>query len=166
MRHREPNHSYAELELRHVQLELEHRRFQHLRHFIDQYYCYRKGIVKRTGTADWESVVWKGVVSTRARSLEPDRSQVVKEHVVPIRAIARLLSNLVSAGQTGLADIAGVLDKYTVFGTITKYEDQLLRTAGLTSTMPEGFFEPGHLYYQDVLARYKAVGIALEPIGA
>ena len=40
------------IELKHVLLELISNRGQHLRHFVDQYFCYKHGYVKRTGTAD------------------------------------------------------------------------------------------------------------------
>ena len=154
---------YAQLELKHIQLELLHNRYQHLRHFIDQYYCYRNRIIKRTGQANWEGVVWKDFVSMAARKLQPDRKHVVKEHLVPLKVIEMKLRELVAAEKTSLEDIASVLEKLTHFGTITKEEDAELRAAGLSRKMPEGFFIQGHRYYNDILARYKDVGIVLEP---
>lgn len=153
---------YAKLELKHIQLELLHDRYQHLRHFIDQYYCYRNKIVKRTGRANWEGVVWKDFVSVAARRLQPDRKRVVKEHLVPLKVIETKLRELVAAGETSLEAIASVLEKLTHFGTITKEEDAELRAAGLSRKMPDGFFEAGHQYYNDILARYKKIGIVLE----
>lgn len=152
---------YAELELRHIQLELEHHRYHHLRHFVDPYYCYRHGIVKRTGRANFEGVMWQGIVSLAARR-ETDRRAVVKEHVVPLRVIETKLSELVAAGTTTLDDISRVLEELTHFGTITKAEDALLRQAGLGSSMPVEFWQEGHQYCGDILARYKYVGIELE----
>ena len=153
----------AELELKHIQLELQHNRYQHLRHFVDQYYCYRHGIVKRTGRANWEGVVWKGIVSVSAR-LESDRKRVVKEHVVPLKVIEDKLRELVQKQRISLEDIAFILKKFTHFGTITKEEDEKLRKVGLSRSMPPGFFKKGHRYYNDILARYKEAGIQLEPI--
>lgn len=154
---------YAQLELKHIQLEIEHHRYQHLRHFIDQYYCYSRHIVKRTGRADWEGVVWKGIVSVAARSVS-DRKRVVKEHVVPIKVITKELQDLAESGMTSLENIAKVLEQLTHFGTITKEEDARLRGAGLNRCMPDGYFQEGHSYYDDVLARYRKVGISLETI--
>ena len=49
-----------EIELQHIQLELHNNRSQHLRHFIDQYYCYKNGYVSKNGKAKWE--IWKCVL--------------------------------------------------------------------------------------------------------
>jgi len=153
---------YALIELKHIQLELMNDRYQHLRHFVDQYYCYSNCIVKRTGRADWEAVVWKGFVSVAARQLQPDRKSVVKEHLVPLKVIENRLRLLVEEKKVTLKNIASVLQELTHFATITKSEDALLRKAGLGRKMPDGFFEKGHPDYNDILARYKAVGIILE----
>lgn len=50
--------NHAEVELRHIKLELTSGRQQHMRHFIDQYYCYRLGgdYVRSSGTAHWERI--------------------------------------------------------------------------------------------------------------
>jgi hypothetical protein len=156
------NLANAGLELRHIQLELEHNRFEHMRHFIDQYYCYRKGITKRTGRAKWESIVWTGVVSVAARAKYPDRQAVVKEHAVPLKEIISMLRLLAAERRTSLEDIAELLTQFTVFGTITREEDAKLRASGLVSAMPEGFYVPGHAYYYDPLARYRHIGFLLE----
>lgn len=108
-------------------------------------------------------MVWKGLVSVAARTLHGNRQSVVKEHVVPLRVIRQELCDLIPQQKLGLDDIAAVLDELTHFGTITKTEDALLRQAGLTSRMPDGFGTPGHPYHRDVLSRYKHVGIVLEP---
>ena len=157
---RKPNTIYAEIELKHIQIELQNNRLEHLRHFVDQYYCYKNGFVKRTGKADWNGVLWKGIVSAAARS-QADPQLIVKEHVVPLKVISQLLRELQNYS---LDEIKKVLDKYTLFGTITKVEDSQLRAAGLTSAMPEGFFEPGHKYHDVLLARYQHVGIKIESI--
>lgn len=155
---------YAKLELQHIQLEIRHDRYQHLRHFVDQYYCYCRHIVKRTGRADWEGVVWKGIVSVAARS-ESARKRVVKEHVVPLKVITTKLQDLAESGKTSLEDIAKVLKDLTHFGTITKEEDAKLRKAGVNRSMPDGYFQKGHPYHNDILARYKEARISLEPVG-
>jgi hypothetical protein len=167
------NEEYAKIELKHIQLELQNNRTQHLRSFVDQYYCYKHGFVNRNGGAKWEALVWKGVVSVEARKLKDEistkvksdklaleevRKKVVKEHVVPLKVITNLLEGLTD---TSTGSIAAVLDEYILFGTITKDEDKKLRKAGLNSKMPtddEGNEWDGN----DRLARYRAVGIALE----
>jgi hypothetical protein len=152
----------ALIELQHIQLELENGRDQHLRHFVDQYYCYKQGFTKRkSGRADWESIVWKGLVSREARQLT-DRRQVVKEHVVPLKVITRKLVELAASGAPTCKSISGLLDQYLRFATISKREDRRLRKAGLTSKMPVGFDIEGHPLHNDILCRYAAVGIMLK----
>ena len=158
-----PNPNYAGIELRHIQLELQNGRCQHLRHFADQYYCYKHGYVKkRSGAADWEQISWVGIVSEAARKAYPDRKTVVKEHVVPLKVVGKILLDQFKSGASTLNAIAGLLDKYLVFGTITHDEDRELRRLKLTSSMPEGFFTKGHQYYGDVLSRYRCAQIPLE----
>ena len=154
---------YAELELMHIQLEIKYNRYHHLRHFVDPYYCYCKGIIKRTGRANVEGVIWKGIVSVAAK-LEVDRKNVVKEHVVPLKVIETKLRELNAEGKNTLDNIANTLEELTHFGTITKEEDEKLRQAGLGSAMPHGFFQEGHPYYKDILARYKEAEIELEKL--
>ena len=177
-----PNLEWAEIEPKHIKLELEHRRFQHLRHFVDQYYCYKNGFVNGNNRADWESIVWNDKVSVEARKLhdktlakgKPNnqvlkelRKKVVKEHVVPLKVITGFLEKLANQKDIRIEKIAEVLDKYTIFGTITKGEDEKLRKAGLTSKMPKEF-EKGNELDGDVYARYKikSVGIELECLGS
>jgi len=155
------NAKNAELELQHIELELRNERAQHLRHFVDQYYCYKHGFVNRNGHANWEAIVWKGLVSVEARGLG-DRKKVVKEHVVPLKVVRGLLIELATTGNLSCTSIASLLDLHVRFATISKREDQLLRRAGLTSKMPEGFRAVGHPLYGDPLARYRALNIVLE----
>ncbi|OIO73381.1 MAG: hypothetical protein AUJ57_04390 [Zetaproteobacteria bacterium CG1_02_53_45] len=156
-----PPAKQAEIELKHIQLELVHGRTNHMRHFVDQYYCFKNVYLNRNGGARWEAVVWGGVVSTAARALA-NRKQVVKEHVVPLRVITSELVAAKEAGHTSLSAIAEILDRLTHFGTITKEEDKRLRDAGLNQAMPHGFFEQGHSNYGDILSRYREVGIEIE----
>jgi len=155
-----PSDANAQIELEHIQIELRNGRSQHFRHFVDQYYCYKHGHVKSTGAAHWESIVWKGSVSRDARRLG-DRKLVVKEHVVPLKVVREMLIDLSRTGKVTLEGIA-LLDANVRFATISKDEDRILRSNGLASKMPEGFYTLGHEWCGDLFARYKFVGIAME----
>ncbi len=155
------NKKFAELELKHIQIELENNRYQHLRHFVDQYFCYKNGYVKKTGTANWEGIVWNENVSLNAKS-ENNRKKVVKEHVIPLKRITQELEKLVESKKTKLEEIAECLDRLVVFATITKDEDKRLREAKLHSKMPSAYDQVGHELYKDPFARYKVVGIQYE----
>ena len=154
------NSKNAEVELKHIQIELENDRTQHMRHFVDQYYCYKNNFVNSNGKANWEKLMWKGLVSVNAQK-ETDRKLVVKEHVVPLKVIVSKLKELADNNQTSLEKIANCIDKYLIFATITKSEDDLLRKAKLNSKMPVGFYEKGHELFEDKFVRYKVANIEL-----
>ena len=151
----------AQIELEHIELELRYQRTCHLRHFIDQYYCYKNNYLTRNGRASWERIIWRGFVSIDAAQIS-SRKEVVKEHVVPIKVIANILLSQSESCILNTQEIASILDRYVVFATISKREDQLLRNAKLNSQMPAGFWEKGHDLYNDLFARYKVVGISGE----
>ena len=154
------NEKNASIELQHIELELKNGRQQHLRHFVDQYYCYKNEHVNKNGGADWEDIVFKGTVSVEARQL--NRKDVVKEHVVPLRVITQRLVELANSGDLSCESIAALLDKYVHFATISKREDALLREKKLSRSMPKGFEEEGDPLYNDLLSRYEVAGIVLE----
>jgi hypothetical protein len=103
----------ANIELEHLKLELCHGRTNHARHFIDQYFFFKHGYVNRNGNADWEKIVWTGNVSLEAK-LEKDRSQVVKEHSVPIKVIRNMLFEHSEGKNISTQSIADILDKGAV----------------------------------------------------
>lgn len=148
----------AQIELLHIQLELHHHRSQHMRHFIDQYFCYRHGLVTSSGKANWGKLFWYGHVSIQAAQ-ETDKTRVVKEHVVPLKVITQKLQQLSADKPLSLEEIAACIDENLIFATITKEEDKRLREAGLNSKMPEAYYQPGHILFNDKFARYKKVGI-------
>lgn len=155
------NNENALIELQHIELELRNNRTHHFRHFIDQYYCYKHSHVTRNGKANWEGMIWKDLVSTNAAMIS-DRKNVVKEHVIPLKVITKMLLDHSKSADFGLESIAQIIDDHLFFATITRSEDKLLRDNKLTSKMPCGFWEPNHNLFKDRLARYKAVGISFE----
>lgn len=154
------NEKNTSIELKHIELELRNGRQQHLRHFVDQYYCYKNNHVNRNGRAKWEGIVFKGIVSVEARQLP--RNEVVKEHVIPLLVITQRLVELSNSSEMSCQSIAVLLDKHVHFATISKREDALLREKKLTRKMPDGFYEEGHLLFNDPYSRYKVAGIVLE----
>ena len=76
--------------------------------------------------------------------------------------ITNKLEQLAKKKTISLDDIKTVLDKYTLFATITRDEDQLLRDAKLNSKMPIEFYDENSSMYNDPFARYKKVGIEYE----
>lgn len=154
------NSKNAEIELKHIQIELENNRTQHMRHFIDQYYCYKNGFVNSNGKASWEKILWNGFVSVNAKN-ETDRSKIIKEHIIPLKFIVSKLKELSQSKQTSIDSIEKCINEYLMFATITKAEDATLRKHKLTSSMPSGFYEKEHVLYQNKFARYQVAGIEI-----
>ncbi|MBU2945815.1 hypothetical protein [Zobellia uliginosa] len=146
------------IELKHIKIELENSRSHHIRHFIDQYYCYKNNYVTKTGNPAWNKIFWSGLVSLEAAK-EVNRKQVVKEHVVPVKVITQMLQNL--GLSPSLSEIGKVLDDWLLFATITKNENKELNDLGLSQKMPTQFYDSHNVLYQDKFARYKLAGISL-----
>jgi len=155
---------YARIELQHIQIELVNKRYQHLRHFIDQYFCYKKGYVNGNGNADWGQIFWNEYVSSKAME-KTERSMVRKEHVIPLKRIRQELEKLAETNKTSLEDIAACLDKLVIFATITREEDRKLTAAGLHDRMPPGYDQDGHRLYSNPFARYEITGIQCKYAG-
>ncbi|MDT8413418.1 MAG: hypothetical protein RQ875_13220 [Vicingaceae bacterium] len=146
------------IELEHIQLEIKHQRGQHLRHFIDQYFCYKKGYVTKSGKPAWKKIFWNECVSVDA---EKNGGKVVKEHIVPISVIKDMLLKL--GPNATIKDIQKILDDFVMFATITKDEDKKLNDAGLKSKMPDTCYVKNNELKEgfDKFARHTEVGIEL-----
>jgi len=108
-----------------------------------------------------------GALSTAAKYQAFCRSTLRHEHVVPNSVIYDLLRESKDHSAKAIADI---LSKYCIRATITIDEDSKLNGAGLTSSMPSGFFEKGdQKLFEEPLARYIAAGLENElcrlPVG-
>ena len=154
---------YADLEIDHIYLELKNGRSNHMRHFIDQYFCYKKGYVRSSGSANWERITWSEYVSNKAQKIN-DRKLVVKEHVVPLKRITLELIKLSKNQNFSREDISDCLDTLVIFATITKEEDQLLRIAKLSRSMPNEYDDKTSHLYKDQFARYKKIGIKVSKV--
>lgn len=150
----------AYIELKHIQLELNNARNHHFRHFVDQFYCYKHGFITESGKASPDKILWNGYVS-RDASQTKDRSEVTKEHVFPLKLITQKLEDSTNASKISLLEIENIIDRYLIFCTITKEEDSALRKLGLTSSMPEEFYDEKSLLFGDIFARYKIAKIEI-----
>lgn len=146
----------AELELKHIQLELSYGRSQHLRHFIDQYYCYENGYLNKNGNPNWNLIFWSNCVSKKAEEVT-EKKLIVKEHVIPLKVITDLLKQLSEDCTT--KEIKKIIDTNLHFATITKEEDAILRKVGLNQKMPAEYYDPKSKLYNDIFARYKKTNI-------
>tara|TARA_B110000285_G_C14701444_1_gene413622 strand:+ start:130 stop:594 length:465 start_codon:yes stop_codon:yes gene_type:complete len=145
-----------EVELKHIQLELNNERSQHLRHFVDQYFCYKNGYVNKNGKPKWDLIFWKEWVSEEAEKVS-HKDLVVKEHIVPLKVITDKLKELDS--NCTIEQIKSIIDEFLHFATITKEEDKRLSSLGFKQKMPNEFYEENHNMFGDIFARYKVAEI-------
>jgi len=150
-----------EIELKHIQLELQNGRSQHLRHFVDQYYCYSKGYVNKNGKAKWNLIFWKEWVSNNAGKTT-DKKLVVKEHIIPLKFISEELIKLEK--NCSIIEIKDEIDRFLHFATITKQEDEVLSELGFKQKMPKEFYDNENEMYGDIFARYKVAGIKINKV--
>lgn len=102
--------------------------------------------------------------SQRAQELGQSRQLLVKEHVIPLDVISRILAEQNKLQPLSIQEIGKILTHLTLFAIITKAEDKALSSAGLASKMPIGHL-PRYPFYENRLARYQYVGIAINAAG-
>jgi hypothetical protein len=162
------------IELEHIKLELIHRRtknvnvINHLRHFVDQWFCYKYGYITNGNRAAWGKIIFKeyvseGVLKLLEKYTEEDllrmkgknRLIVEKEHIMPLNRITKKLLEL--PANPSIEQIEFILIENVKYATITKEEDKLL----LKQDMPAEYFDSNHELHNDFFARYKSVGVKL-----
>lgn len=156
----EPNPKYADLELAHILMEIEAGRGGHLRHFMDQWYCYKHGLVSSKGNAKWDLIYddsprtcysngAKGAREKQQGSAEwwknPD-NPFVKEHVIPQRVIKEVLISFKEQNyfkdldpSEKLEHIECALGQLLIFAIIEKSYDIKLNGAELKDKMPNNW---------------------------
>jgi hypothetical protein len=163
-----------EIELEHIRLELLHRRkenvkvINHLRHFVDQWFCFKNGYITKGNKAAWGKIIFKeyvseGVLKLLEKYTEDDllrmkgknRLIVDKEHIIPLNLVAKKLLELPT--NPSIAEIETILKENVKYATITKDEDKLLSK----QDMPTEYFDSVHKLYNDCFARYKKIGVKL-----
>ena len=149
----------TEIELRHIQLEIKNQRGQHLRHFVDQWFCYKHGYVNSNGRAKWSNIRWKEYVSKDGDSTRDKDLTIEKEHIVPLKVITKKLLEL--GKDVTIKQIELLLEEWLMFSTITHVEDKILNSNGVREKMPDEFYDENHELYGDKFARYKVCGIEI-----
>jgi len=160
------------IELEHILIELNHNRGEHMRHFIDQWFCYKNGYITKSGKAKWSEITFneynsKGVLELLKqynkeelkKMKSSDRLFVEKEHVVPLKIITQEL--LLKPRLETIEQIENVLKKNVLYATITKKEDAILNKMGLRQQMPKNYYDPEDKLYRNPFARYLTAGIIL-----
>lgn len=151
---------YKTIELEHILLELKNKRAQHMRHFIDQYYCYEQNLTTKGGKAKWSKLFWMGYTSVKANALDKkNKSLVVKEHVIPLNIIVSFLSNI-PLNELSINKVKEVLDSLLIYATITKEEDAVMTKLGYRNKMPQ-IYETIEDIKANAFERYKESKIEL-----
>jgi hypothetical protein len=146
-----------DIELEHILLEIKNQRGNHMRHFIDQYFCYKNEYVTNNCKPVWDKINWNEYVSEEAAN-NPD-TNITRDHVVPLKVLTEMLLNL--GAKATKKQIQDILDEFLCFATITKMEDQKLNAAGLKSKMPDDCYKNGKLPNNEKFARYQKTEISI-----
>tara|TARA_R110000787_G_scaffold58218_1_gene132707 strand:+ start:435 stop:1010 length:576 start_codon:yes stop_codon:yes gene_type:complete len=156
------NEEHLKLELEHIMLEIRSRRGRHLRHFVDQYFCYKHGYVRSSGTPNWDGIIFNEYVSKSADEmhLAHGHVEVTRDHIVPLNRIRLELLQLENPCEHSVELLLG---RQLQFATITREEDARLNYLGLKQTMPLEYDEKDNPLFQDIFARYRKADIDLLP---
>ncbi|WP_415900553.1 hypothetical protein [Neptuniibacter sp. QD48_11] len=166
MHSREKLVKMADIELDHIALEITHRNDnpKHLRHFVDQYFCYYYGYVTNRNkiNAAHDKIAFNQYVSEEAKKLKgTGKGYIKKEHVVPLKVIENELMRLnENDGAWDELSLEAQRDKISTvihhllrFATITTTED---RNLTFKSSMPDGFVYSGvPVKEEELFTRYK-----------
>lgn len=159
------NHANSQIELQHILIEIENNRGQHLRHFVDQWYCYTQNLTTSNGNAKWDLILDQPPAkqpnpypasqnlkypvthySDKAaaffkKGTEWWKGGFVKEHTIPLRVVTEILLSLKKHWGTlpqkqKIDDIETALEQLVVFSAISSDEDKLLSAKKLKQKMP------------------------------
>lgn len=160
------------IELEHILIEIKHNRGEHMRHFIDQWFCYKNGYTTRSGRAKWSEISFNQYNSSGVMDLLNKYSKdelkkmkgskrlfIEKEHVVPLKLVTHRLLSEPRPDNTD--QLEKVLEKNVFYATITKKEDNILTKMGLRQQMPAGYYNPNDELFRNPFARYLQAGISL-----
>ena len=147
-----------------IQLGIKLQNRRHFRHFVDGAYCQLVGYITRNGEADWKKLVGNEWVSPNFEALAESgekltaQNHVKIEHVIPLKVLGEKLLSLVNPS---LEDIARFILEEVHYSTITKDEDRLLASNGLSQKMPVEYYDPSHELYNNPNARYIKAGVEI-----
>ena len=161
------------LELEHIRIELIYRRnnISHIRHFIDQWFCYKYGHITKGNRASCGKIIFReyisdGVFKLLERYTEDELLKmkgnnkliVEKEHIIPLYRITKKLLEL--PADPTIEEIEAILLENVKYATITKEEDAML----IKQDMPAEYFDSSHELFNDAFARYKITGIKIDKL--
>ena len=145
----------AKIELEHILLELNNGRSHHMRHFIDQYFCYKNGYINRNCGAKWDAIGSNEFVSVTAMH----SNDVTRDHIIPLRCIVIEMKQMNELKSFTIRSLSEFLDRWVYFGRITKKDNENLCESGLKFTMPYEFYDESHELFGHPLARYEKAKI-------
>ena len=100
--------------------------------------------------------------SKASKELKPGQKKV-REHAIPVKVIMQYLLGLsitINDDEDLKEKIKEYLNKNLIIVRLTPAEDKLLTKAGVSDSMPQGYYsDPTHDYYQNIWSRYKLAGI-------
>jgi len=142
----------AKIELEHILVEIQNERYNHLRHFMDSWFCYSNGYVVNKDDVcnpNWDFINYREWVSESAllylNEFTPldKTTKIIKEHIVPVKEFEKILKK-----ETSTEGIKEQLKKNLIFAVITNKDEETLNKNGFKEKMPDKWEHPLDRYKQ------------------
>ncbi|EMG7546198.1 hypothetical protein NDJ55_19485 [Vibrio alginolyticus] len=139
----------ADIELRHLWLEVQAERWQNLPRFLFSYYCYKHNLVSKANKVCWETARANLPASTSIK----ERKNAVVEPLVSEETVVGLLKAISKDGEMTFDVVGTTLDAFLHYVVISKEEK-----ARLKSNMPASWYQQSN---KSPLVRFEQAGIKL-----
>lgn len=145
----------SHIELQHILLEVKAERWHAIERFLFPYYCYQHQLLTRQGKPDWNLARDRLPRSVTLSHV----AQCVIEPLVPEQSVVGILKSYWKDHEVlTLETLEQLLDRWLVYGVISKSERTKLKEAGLENAMPREWYQDEQ---PSVEARFEKVGIKI-----
>ncbi|PQJ46148.1 hypothetical protein BTO00_08555 [Vibrio campbellii] len=139
----------ADIELQHLWLEVQAKRWQNLSRFLFSYYCYKHNLVSKTNKVCWETARASLPCSTTIT----ERKHKVIEPLIPEDTVVGLLKTISKDGDMSFEIMTSTLDTFLRYVVISKQEK-----AQLKPNMPASWYQQES---KPLMARFEHAGIVI-----
>ncbi|WP_045452559.1 hypothetical protein [Vibrio campbellii] len=139
----------ADIELQHLWLEVQAKRWQNLSRFLFSYYCYKHSLVSKTNKVCWETAR----ASLPCSKTIYEHKHTVIEPLIPEDTVVGLLKTISKDGDMSFEMMKSTLDTFLRYVVISKQEK-----AQLKPNMPASWYQQES---KPLMARFELAGIVI-----
>ena len=125
------------VELQHIYLEIQAKRWQHIDRFFLPYICYRDHYVTRNNKPDWQVAREQ---APRSQLVTESGKSGVLEPLVPYSSVIGVLKSAAHQDTLSIEQLQTLLDEFLHFVVISDAELAKLKQAGLRNNMPTKWY--------------------------